>query len=101
MKTNIIIIAAAMLFASCEKCAVCTRNWKYDSYYYQQNNPNTHFDSSTSTGKETFDICGSGDIDNAERPIKKHTESVFSTNSHGVKTYLVVDEVATCNCIIN
>lgn len=70
---SFILLLSVIAFSSCEKCATCTREWKYNTYKeYASGTTNNH---SSSTGPtETFDVCDNDAIKNAEKPITSRLE---------------------------
>ena len=88
--TTIILLS----FCACKKCATCTRKWNTTTKYVNSQG-NTVGNVVTSAGpEETFEVCGSNDIKNAENQIISRSETPGNNT-------LVVESVGNCTCITN
>lgn len=83
-----ILFIIILTLYSCTKCANCTRTWTYITY--QIGNSGNYYTAGTTTGStEKFDVCGSTEINNAEKTITTHTQ--LNSTSY-------VDGSGKCNC---
>lgn len=75
MKTILSLIVALIFFASCQKCAECTRTWKVHQYEWNADH-SVQLNIFYGDGEtETFEVCGSKEIKNEERTIKTTEEN--------------------------
>lgn len=95
---KIIFICLIASFYSCKKCAICTRTWKVHSYQYHTSNNGISYTDWTNDydgTTEIFEVCGGGDIDNAEKEIKRNSTIPVGT---GGRTFIVSEEIGNCAC---
>jgi hypothetical protein len=79
----LIILAVALLVASCKKCVTCTETITTQLTWTQSGNPA----GAPTTGTATYDICGtSNDIKNAEGTVTATVVEGTKTATTTIKT---------------
>ena len=94
---ELIVLIAATVFVlsliSCTKCGECTRHYSSESYTETPDGQHLNVSINNDYMVETFDVCGSQDIKNAE----KQTVQTFRQPTDNGNVFVSI-VTGTCNC---
>lgn len=91
LATILLATLIVSVLSSCTKCAECTRTYTLETYTQHPDGSRSGESFSNDYSVEQFDICGSSDIKNAERPVVQRFEQPIGNGD-------IVVSIITGNC---
>lgn len=93
--TFIILLIIGALFASCKKCADCTRVWSSEQYQLLPDGTKLNYNFvAVSSTEPSFEACGNDEIKQAEKQIVNTDTNEFNGDVY------ISNTIGNCNCVV-